>query len=172
MKCLIIVLTNLVFFSNSIEISLLPESGTPPFRSIYSTAALDNISNRIILYGGATENFANLISSLHVFDVSSKKWSEIEPQSLIEPPGLYSAYSFLSSNGKFYLLFGNTEKGLSSDIYSFDFDHLTWNYEKFSGDILKGSVLGASCSFQYDGKDWFAIYGGMTVYGESEDLYL
>ena len=171
MQCLIL-FTNLVFFSYSIEISSIPDSGTPPFRSIYTTTALDNLSNKIILFGGATENFANLVASLYTFDVSSKTWSVIEPQSLISPPGLYAAYSFLSSNGKFFLLFGNTENGLSSDIYSFDFNHLTWSFERLSGDLLKSSVFGASCTFQYNGKVLFAIFGGMTVHGESEDLYL
>ena len=172
MLCLILLFAILVFPSYSIEIISLPKSGTPPYRSMHNSATFDYISNRIILYGGATENYGNLIAALYVFDVSSKKWSEIESQSLISPPGLYSAYSFLSSNRKFYLLFGNTEKGLSSDIYSFDFDHLAWNFERLSGDLLKSSVFGASCSFKYDGKDWFAIYGGMTVHGESSDLYL
>ena len=172
MQYLIILFAELLFCIYSIEITSLPESGTPPFRAIYSSAAFDKISNKIILYGGATENFGNLIDSLSVFDVSSNKWSLIESQSLISPPGLYSAYSFLSSNGKFYLLFGNTEKGLSSDIYSFDFDHLSWNFEKPSGDILKSSVYGASCSFEHDGTTWLAIYGGVTVHGEFADLYL
>ena len=172
MQHFFILFAKLLFCSYSIEISSLPESGTPPFRSIYSAAAFDKNSGKIILYGGATENFGNLIDSLSVFDVSSNSWSLIESQSLISPPGLYSAYSFISPNGKFYLIFGNSENGLSSDIYSFDFDHLTWSFENPSGDLLKSSVYGASCTFEHDSKNWLAIYGGVTVHGESGDLYL
>jgi hypothetical protein len=156
----------------SLEMTLLPSTGTPPTRSILSTTSYNPLKDEIILFGGATENYAELLSSLHIFNLKLSRWSTVIPQSSLVPPGIYSSFSFCSSDGKFFLLFGKTEKGISSDVYSFDFNHLSWEIVKLSGDSFKAAVDGASCHFEYNGKTWFAIYGGVNAFGESQDLIL
>ena len=55
----------------SLEISMIPPTGTPPDRNLYSSAVYDSQYNRIITIGGYNLNENEYFSSINTYDLST-----------------------------------------------------------------------------------------------------
>ena len=61
----------LVLSAVSFEISMIPPTGTPPDRKMYSSAVYDSQYNRIITIGGYNLNENEYFSSINTYDLST-----------------------------------------------------------------------------------------------------
>ena len=166
LKYVVLILTKCYAYINQV----ISESSVPP-ATIFSSLAYDPISNRSISYGGTNSRITSIYSSFYSFDFNTDSWSEIISESSITPPKLYSSFSYIYKS-KFYLIFGRNDTEIFLYSYSFDLVNGKWNIVNFLGDEIKAPVEAASTLFDYKGKSYFGIHGGVTTNGASQDLYL
>ena len=150
--------------------SLISQGSSHPV-SIFSTAAFYETKNEVLLYGGSNSRISIIFSDFHSFNLDSLTWNKIISKSTLTPPALYSSISFVYLD-KFYLLFGMNEDKISSDFYSFDFTTEKWSTEYYSGDKIQATIKSAFVLFEFGGKSYLAIHGGVTAKGSIEDLYM
>ena len=143
---------------------------SPP-SSVLSSAAYDEVGELVILFGGANSRFSSIYSSFYFFNISDETWNEVTPESSLKPPKVYSAFSFSIKN-KFYILFGMTETQISLDFYSFDLKSEKWSLEVLKGQKIDPVIESAEVLFEFEGKNYFAIHGGVTSSGQYSSLCL
>ena len=155
----------------SIKINELTTSSSSPPQLIYTSSVFIPSKNRIVVFGGEKSS-GSFSSSLYYFDLSTSTWGEYDCSSLDPPPGLSQSHLFLTPDSKLLLLFGKTSKGLSSSIFSFDFNSKSWSRANLTGDSIQASVGSSSCSYNFNGNKFFAIFGGITSNGLTDELYM
>jgi hypothetical protein len=162
----------LLWLASSIEISMIPSSGTPPYKMKYISGIYDEILNRLIIFGGYNERILKYTSSLYTYDLSQNLWNEIIVDSSFTPPGLGQSSLYLRADRTLLVIFGEKDKGPSSDIFSFNLNTSSWKLENLSGNSIAGRKLFASCSFSYLNTSYIAIFGGATQNGVDNSLFL
>ena len=155
----------------SIKIDELTASSSSPPQLTYTSSVFIPSNNRIAVFGGQKSS-GSFSSSLYYFDLPTSTWGQYECSSPDPPPGLSQSHLFLASDSKLFLLFGKSAKGLSSSIFSFDLNSKSWSRANLTGDSIQASVGSSHCSYNYNGKNFFAIFGGITLNGLSDELYM
>ena len=149
---------------------VLKSSIYPP-PSLFSSLAYYQSENRAIFYGGTNIDSNVVYSEFYSFDFETATWSHINVKSSLLPPSLYSSLSFIYKS-KFYLLFGRTKTQNFPGFYSFDLSLGEWNQEYLKGEKIEPVVEPASNTFEFKGKLYFAIHGGVTSDGWNLNLYM
>lgn len=170
-----ILLILLTFYTSKVlstNLTLIPQSGPSPPRMIRASATYYPGKDQILIFGGALDEYKKILSTLWYFNLKSLEWGEYFPQSSIIPPGLYSSLVFLGKDEKLYVLYGKKKDSISSELFSFNFKDLRWSIEELRGDYMQATYDSASCGFNYNNESFLAVYGGLTTYQPSEDLYL
>lgn len=150
----------------------IPESGNPPSRLVGSAAVYDPILNQILTFGGLEYRNSILINSLISFSLNSLAWSEIKPQSSFIPEGREICYMSLRSDRKLLIFFGLTASGVSSDVYSFSLETGIWKIEELVGDAVSGRDNPGFTFFVHSGIEYVSFYGGFTLDGLDDNLYM
>ena len=169
----------LVAISHSLSISVnnIPDTKTPPNRRHGSALALDPIQNSLFVYGGF-EDSNEYFDDMWRFDLDTQTWEEIlSPSSLTPGPRSYSYMQFLSNRRLLLLFGGSTVKGPISDLWLFDLDNylvrfIQWHQVSSPDSILPSSVYSSKASFEINGKEYLAVYGGIYRDGISNRLYM
>lgn len=156
----------------SIKIEKVMKFGSPPPPQINPSSSYSAKSNQIFLFGGETFGNSLYSSSLFLFDLKNSTWEELIPLSSLTPESLILSRSFVQDQNKLIVFFGKTSKGISSEVYSFDLKTSVWSTEKFTGDSIPSSIRGGNCIFEYNSTQYFGLFGGITMSGKSENLYL
>ncbi|OMJ67916.1 hypothetical protein SteCoe_34791 [Stentor coeruleus] len=155
--------------ARSIDLTYYPTFHSPPSQRVLSVMAYHKLSNSLVVYSGYASSTA--LSDLWQFSLDNNIWSEKNPTSSI-PDGRSNSGGFCSSKtGKFYIFGGNTEKGPMNDFWSYDFISSNWLEEATINTPLPRQCFGYT-SFEYDGIEYFAVFGGGTIEGEDNGLYL
>jgi hypothetical protein len=150
----------------------IPETGVCPDRMTKTSSVFYTKKNQIITFGGRIASTEKYSSSLYSYSVSSNRWNEIHPRSGIKPPAMYDTKLFIQSSRYLILLFGVNRNEISSEVYKFDLELLVWSTTLLTGDQLYGLDNSATCSFTYNNIDYFAIYGGLSIEGISNSLFM
>ena len=154
------------------EISKIPSTGNPPNRRYQTRTVVDTSLNRLITFGGYDTVIQDCISSLTTFDLNTNSWGEIIPESSSYPQSAMGAIVYLRSDRKLLVLFGETDSGISSGIYTFDLNTYYWKIEYLLGDPIMGRAYAGSTSFTYQDTTYLGIFGGITRDGTDNKLYL
>lgn len=152
--------------------STIPITGSPPNRRYLLTAIFDLESNQLISFCGFDYNENGLTSQINAFNLESKTWKEIIPESSFSPSPFQSSKSYLRSDRKVLIFFGENVQGISSDVYSFDLKTNSWRTEKLIGDTIEGRSSFGFTSFLYLGNEYVGVFGGLTHNGQNNDLFM
>ena len=161
----------LVLSAVSFEISMIPPTGTPPDRKMYSSAVYDSQYNRIITIGGYNLNENEYFSSINTYDLSTNLWGEIFPESF-NLPGICLLSLYLRNDRKVLAFFGQKQDGFSSQVFSFDLNTYLWNTETLSGDSILGRYYNGFTYFTSSNTTYLAFFGGLTHKGADNNLFL
>ena len=156
----------------AIQYAELPSSGVCPSRMTRSSSVFLPKTNQILTFGGRIAQSGEFSSSLYTFSLDSNKWNEIAPKSEIRPPKMYNSKLFIHSSRFLILLFGCSKTFISSTIYKFDLDSHIWSTTLLSGDTLPALEDSSSCLFVHNQIEYFAIFGGLSLEGVQNSLYL
>ena len=162
----------LVKIAVSLELSHIPISQAPPPSNYLSSAVYDPVNDRILTYGGMDASSSTLISSMNSFSLATNSWES--PIAITSPitTALSSHKLYLRSDQKILIFFGVNSQGISSDVFSFDLNTYRWNSEILTGDPLSGRFNFGFTSFVYLNCRYVAIFGGLSVEGMNNDLFL
>ena len=163
-----------IFFCivGGMQITKIPPTGSPPNKRYQTSSAIDKDQNRLIIFGGYDAVLGSIVSSLITFDLNANTWGQIIPESLIPPPNIMGAIVHIRSDRKMLVLFGKTDSGISSGVYTFDLNNYCWKTETLVGDTILGRIYAASTAFVYLNTVYLAIFGGITHNEAENDLYL
>ena len=161
-----------LYIAYALDVSIIPSTGTPPNSLIKAGACYDKLYNRIIVFGGYSIIAQSFASDLLWFDLSNNLWGEIITQSYISPPGLDGNQIYLRNDRSLFVFFGNMEDTISSEVFRFNLNTSSWSVETLSGDPLIGRSDYAFCEFEYLNKEYVAIFGGLTMNGVDNLLFL
>lgn len=151
-------------------VSVLPFLSSPE-SSILSSVAYHEEDELVFVFGGANSRISTIYSEFYIFNVTDETWIELTSKSSLKPPEIYSAFSF-SLNYTFYILFGRTQSQISLEFYSFDLISEEWSLQVLKGQKIEPVVESATESFEFEGRNYFAIHGGVANSGPSSALYL
>eukprot|EP01120_Amphizonella_sp_Union-15-10_P009129 TRINITY_DN339_c0_g1_i1.p1 TRINITY_DN339_c0_g1~~TRINITY_DN339_c0_g1_i1.p1 ORF type:complete len:337 (+),score=40.51 TRINITY_DN339_c0_g1_i1:139-1149(+) len=91
-----------------------------------SSHSLSCFQNKLYLFGGENQPRKPLDSQIHVFDLSTSKWSK--PNQKGQVPPLRVAHTAQLLRNKLYLFGGRTEEPIElNDLYSYDVENSTWS---------------------------------------------
>lgn len=156
----------------AIEYSKIPSTGSPPSRTTAASAVYDPMINRIITFGGFNYQLNSVSSALNSFSLETLTWGEISPHSKVVPPGLESTQLYLRSDRKLFVFYGSGTSGTSNEIYCFNLLTFLWTVQETTGDTVYGRDHFAFTSYEYEGENFVAIFGGLTQFGLDMNLYL
>ena len=155
----------------SLEISMIPPTGTPPDRNLYSSAVYDSQYNRIITIGGYKVKQHEYTSSIYTYNFMTNLWGEIFAETSIFP-GICLLSLYLRNDRKVLAFFGQKQDGFSSQVFSFDLNTYSWNTETLSGDSILGRYYNGFTYFTSSNTTYLAFFGGLTHKGADNNLFL
>jgi hypothetical protein len=131
-------------------------------------------SNSLVVYSGYASSA--VLSDIWLYSLDDNVWAEEIPTSSIPGKkhldGRSNSGGFCSfKTGKFYIFGGNSEKGPCNDFWSYNFTSSNWEEESTTNPPLPRQNFGYT-SFEYNGIEYFAVFGGGTIDGEDNGLYL
>ncbi len=110
----------LSFICNSLYVTNIPSTLSPPTRRKHSSITYDPISNSVFLYGGY-QSSDRFLDDMWRFDLSSNTWEEIHSPSILSPGRRIKSEMKVLNNERSILLYGGTtEKGPAADLWLFD----------------------------------------------------
>jgi hypothetical protein len=111
-----------------------------------------------------------VLNEIFKFDINSSFWQQSLPFSSNGPAARYGSGCFIRKNS--LMIFGGTTNyGTENDLWAYD---TIWNkWQEISQSYAPSyRYFFASTSFEYNGKSFFAIYGGFKNLGISSGFYL
>ena len=150
----------------------LPSSGVCPSRMTRSSSIFLPKKNQILTFGGRIAESGEFSSSLYIFSLDSNKWDQLAPKSELIPPKMYNPKLFIYSSRFLIVLFGRSKTFISSTIFKFDLDSHVWSTTLLSGETLPPLEDSSTCLFEHNQVEYFAIFGGLSLQGVQNGLYL
>ena len=119
----------LLYLSSPFILGLLvrqiPETNNPPIRRRFASAAYQETTNSLYIYGGISDS-TQIYDDLWRFDLSSNTWHEVISPSITTPGSRYLAtISLLPNSNKLILYGGTSSKGPTADLWELDLDKNT-----------------------------------------------
>jgi N-acetylneuraminic acid mutarotase len=161
-------LSTLILSTFSVKVSHHPSTGTPPISQ--KASCLTYNSSGTLYYFGGHEKSDKVHNELYTFDTTSNIWSESVPIASTKPDARYNPGCFTFGH-LFYVFAGNTNSGPVNDLWAYDPVLMDWSQVETSTKPSFRYLFG-SCTFKYNEKNYFAIYGGWKDEGLSSGFYL
>ncbi|OMJ78639.1 hypothetical protein SteCoe_21516 [Stentor coeruleus] len=155
----------------SLEITPIPKNLTPPTVRRSISAVYNKINNSVYLFGGckqAAETFSNIMWR---FDLTENIWEHLNIKSPLIPEVRYGT-SMSIFQDLIFVYGGSTHLGSSSDLWTYNLTSNSWLLIERKGEAPKELSLAAHYTFELGNTSYFAIYGGYSMEGLSNDLYL
>ena len=153
--------------SQSLYVSRIPSTGTPPETYSGSAAIYNELTNSIITIGGERISDTKIVSDVYIFDLTYLKWSSPRIISDYKPSGMRRHRAYLRKDRKIIVL------GAFKEVLLFDLNDYSWSQDTLIGDNLNGIYSFAMTNYTDDnGIELIAIFGGSTQYAYSDSLYL
>lgn len=162
---LLVVLSLLSLYCNSISVKLVPETGNPPTPRKLPGFTYDSIDSKLYIYGGVLDS---KMHDMWEFDLTTNRWTELHTVSELRPGPRASPFLLRLQDQRKILLFGgDTAYGPISDLWTYDIDYQTvkftqWKTLEYSGTPPPRSFYRAICHFTHRNKDFIAVYGGVN----------
>lgn len=163
-----------IFFESaySMKSQMIPSSGSPPNALLYSSAVYDEHTTSIVIIGGYSVIEEKETNSIYSFNIFTKKWAKILPESDFLPGTMQSHYSYLTKSRVLLNFFGISSNTVLSDVRAFDLNNSKWSVKGLSGDIINGRRFAIYTSFTHNDIEYIAVYGGFCEDRYDSSLYL
>ena len=161
-------LAMLPVLSWSLHVSMIPSTGVPPIALKASCMAL-NSSGLLYIFGGH-EKASSTHNEIYIFNYTENLWTESIPIDQVQPIARYNSGCFIYRE-KFFVFAGNTNFGPLRDLWAYYPEELYWESVKTSGAPSFRYLFGY-CNYEYNGRSYFAVYGGWKDKGRSSGLYM
>ena len=155
----------LIMITLAYKLSFIPDSFLSPAKCIKSSAVYDQENDEIITIGGDYGS-SDHVPQIYIYNLKSKKFKKINPQSHTKPTQLSGHYIYLNNNQKIFTF------GPTSEIFSFCLKSYTWKLESLNKGIFVSRKDFASINFIFEGVNYIGIYGGLSDQGYLLDLIL
>ncbi|CAG9320212.1 unnamed protein product [Blepharisma stoltei] len=162
---------------NSLTMERIPSTSTPPeARSLCVMETFPDL-NVTIVFGGYSDP-RNAFNDLWSFDLQRKAWSQLAASNDIYPSNFYLASrynggSFTSWSEQYFYIFGGMSvSGPLNDLWRFQVDGFLWTQIITYGDIPSPRLKFGYTAFTQDDILKFAVFGGLTMKGDDNGLYL
>lgn len=149
----------------------IPSTGTPPEEFYGSGMVYDELTGCLIIFGGSYSVYGTFSNVLYTFDISVLEWGVLNPESNFLPSPIGSPIVFLTKERILYAMCGINEKGFNSDIFSYNLTSKIWKLVE-NDIVVPGLSYTVNTQFEWNGKDYIAIFAGFTSEGWSNSLYL
>lgn len=152
----------------SVKIDIIPPTGVPP-SLIKSSCMIYNSSGIIYLFGGH-QGTDKVLNDIFTYNIEKNFWSQSLPLSSTGPSERYGSGCFIRNNS--LMVFGGTTNyGTENDLWAYD---TVWSKWQVVEQSYKPSYryFFASISYEFEGKFYFALYGGFKDFGISSGFYM
>ena len=146
--------------AQALELSMIPQTGTPPESRYYSKAVKSGDS--LLMFGGDNDEF--LLNDMWKFNLTSKTWSQMIYTGTEIPQGRNGHAMFVNQR-QIYLYGGRTQVGLSGETWKFNLEQETWERLKIDSPPFR-AWSGVAYTNE---KAW--IFGGRSRNHVSNELY-
>jgi hypothetical protein len=133
---------------------------------INSAAIFHKKSNKIYTIGGFEIESNIRTVDINSFDLTRRIWEKVETSSSYKPSAFLSHFAYISSNDQI-LIFSNY-----FEVFKFDLQGQGWSVEYLKGDLIKPKKGFAFTTFNFKGKEYAAIFGGIQDNTLSDNLHL
>ena len=180
MKKLIQIILVILRFHGSLSVPTtdpihIPKTRSPPDARAEPIISYSSTSNKLVLFGGYSDDgFEN---DIWTFSLTSFQWFSAYQLSTLSPGILYSdprssGAGFSSTlTSKFYIFAGVTTNGVLNDFWEFHLTSRKWTHIHTSNQPSPRKLF-AFCNFDDGKNEYLAIYGGTTISGTNNDLYM
>jgi len=140
-----------------------------PLQRAYHTTVLDNVMNRLIVFGGG-DSLLVPTNETWTFDLATKQWSEIITTGSI-PAKRNGNAAFLDQAGNRLIIYGGaSSSGAYNETFALDLNSLVWSELEVTGDVPASRTHMGFASTANDST--VIIFGGEDNYGQFfEDAY-
>jgi hypothetical protein len=166
-----------IFSSESLSVTNIPSTRTPPNRRKQPAVTYDPNSDSIFIYGGF-QSADEFFDDMWRFDLKSKTWEEIHSPSPLTPgPRIESRMKVLKDERSILMYGGSTMKGPISDLWLFDIENFMVRFSQWQPVYSQGfkppaSYNSGSVFYQHNSKEYFAYYGGSSRKGIHNGLFM
>jgi hypothetical protein len=160
---------------HSVLVSMIPHTGTPPSYRVLPGVALSETANQIYIYGG---RYISHLDDMWRYDLATQTWDEIHFSSSTSPGSRSEAYLIpLESSRKLLLFGGNSKNGPATDLWEFDIDnssvrYIQWKLIDAKGKSPHRAYYRCYCIYEFEGKKYFAVYGGRGESSFDHSLFM
>lgn len=170
----------LIFFLStksvqSVSVSMIPHTGTPPSYRVLPGFALSEVTNQLYIYGG---RYSSHLEDMWRYDLATNTWHEIHFSSSVSPGPRTEAFLIALDNSRKLLLFGgNSKNGPVTDLWEFDIDnssviHIQWKLIDTKGKSPFRAYYRCYCIYELEGKKYLAVYGGRGESSFEHSLFM
>ena len=169
------ILCCLLWLSESIPISYIPQTGIPPSQRLYTVMDYYEPSDMLIVFSGS-DNLGPK-SDLWGFSFNTSYWEQIIPTDSRLPRNLNSAPRSSSScfaskfTANFYIFGGLSSTGPLNDLWVYQIINLKWVPLQTTSAPPPRSLFG-STRFDDGVHEYFAVYGGSRSAGPDNHLFM
>ncbi|KAL9271219.1 Acyl-CoA-binding domain-containing protein [Drosera capensis] len=145
--------------------SILMSYGKPPISRGGQSVTL--VGSSLVIFGGQDAN-RSLLNDLHLLDLETMTWDEIDPVGV--PPSPRSDHAAAVHAGRYLLIFGGgSHASCFNDLHVLDLQAMEWSKPTQQGDIPTPRAGHAGVTV---GESWFIVGGGDNKSGASKTVVL
>lgn len=158
-----------------IPISYIPSTRIPPSGRLYSVIDYNKFKGTILLFSGLDSN--GYTNDLWSFSFSKNYWDEQNPSSE-KIPGISYLDKRINSgcfssefSPSFYIFGGMSNLGILNDLWEYQILNLKWiELDTINPPTPRYNY--AYSSYVKNSIEYFIVFGGSTISGEDNDLYM
>jgi N-acetylneuraminic acid mutarotase len=151
----------------------MPASDNPPDARQVLRIALEEVGQKLVLFGGSSDG-SIYQNDLWEFDIASSLWTQITPVSIQSPEARIAFCIFGDSDTRWIYMFGGeTKLGYQNDMWFYDPKTMKWNEVTTKGVPAPAFGRFAFASFRNSSnKLKFVVTNGLTMDGVDKDVYV
>ena len=150
------------------KVYVLPEEGTPPIALKAACMAI-NSTELLYIFGGH-EKSDKTHNEIYIYNLSETFWTESNPIEQTFPTARYNPGCFIYKES-FYVFAGNTNFGPLNDLWAYHAEEMHWEQVKTIGAPSFRYLFGFT-KYEFNGSEYFAVYGGWKDKGLSNGFYV
>jgi hypothetical protein len=159
----------------SIPVSFFPATKTPPSSRMYHMIDYIHSYNSLLVFGGLSGS--SRLNDIFYFNLDTQAWGELIPFTLAGPGKLYLGArqgpgGFVSETLQYLFVYGGaSDIGPLNDLWGFSASSQRW-FEFNTISPPTPRTLFGFVHYIEAGVEYFAVFGGMTLYGRDNGLYV
>ena len=159
-------LLSILVLVSSIQLNPIPSTLSPPNMLLRYSAVYDEVGSQILTIGGSDPKTFKNLKSIISFNLTTLKFKTITYMSKMNFEEISGNQLFMRRDRKIFSF------GFSPGCNSLNPENYEWRTENLGGDPFPTLVDFSSTSYEKEGVQYVAIFGGISLESLSNDLYM